>query len=91
MIKIADGLSIDPSIPTGDYVEIHVIDEGPGIPIEIQENIFDIYFTTKDEGAGIGLAICKNIIENHNGYLGFKSEEGKGATITVIFPLHEDS
>lgn len=81
-----DGLSIDPSIPAGDYVEIHVIDEGSGIPTDIQEKIFDIYFTTKDKGAGIGLAICKNIIENHHGYLGFNSEEGKGSDFVIFLP-----
>lgn len=76
----------DPTILAGDYVEVHVIDEGSGIPEEIQEKIFEIYFTTKEGGSGIGLAISKNIIENHDGYLFYKNQEGRGTDFFFVLP-----
>ena len=49
----------------GMYVEIHIIDEGTGIPLEIQNQIFDLFFSTKENGSGIGLAVSKKIIDFH--------------------------
>lgn len=62
-------------------VQIQVIDNGPGIPKEIQDLIWDPFFTTKaqGEGTGLGLGIVRNIVENHNGKIYFESNE-KGTT-----------
>ncbi len=44
------------------------MDNGPGIPIDIQEKIFEPFTSSKDDGTGLGLMIVKRIVENHNGY-----------------------
>jgi signal transduction histidine kinase len=68
---------------------IEISDTGNGIPKKIQSKIFDLYFTTKKDGGGIGLSICKNIMEVHEGKLYFKSKIGKGTTFTMEFPAKE--
>lgn len=69
------------------YIEIS--DTGKGIPKNIQSKIFDLYFTTKKDGGGIGLSICKNIMEAHEGKLYFESKIEKGTTFTMEFPAKE--
>lgn len=66
------------------YVEI--TDNGQGIPPEVGEHIFDLYFTTKKDGGGIGLALCKKIVEAHEGQIWFRSKVGQGTTFIVAFP-----
>lgn len=68
-------------------VQIQVIDNGPGIPKEIQDLIWDPFFTTKaqGEGTGLGLGIVRNIVENHNGKIYFESNE-KGTTFFIELP-----
>jgi signal transduction histidine kinase len=67
---------------------IEVSDHGTGIPDELHEQIFDIFYTTKPagEGTGIGLAICKSIVEMHGGSMEFVSEPGV-TTFTVSIPI----
>jgi signal transduction histidine kinase len=71
----------------GAYV-LTIRDEGAGIPDEDQEKIFDIFFTTKPAGAGsgIGLAICKSIVDLHHGAIAVASRPGE-TTFTVSIPL----
>jgi two-component system NtrC family sensor kinase len=69
-------------------VAVTIADNGPGIPEENMENIFDPLFTTKPEGAGLGLSICFNILEKLGGRISAKSEPEKGAAFTVELPLH---
>jgi two-component system NtrC family sensor kinase len=70
-------------------IEISVQDTGHGITEENMEKIFDPFFTTKEtgHGVGLGLAISYGIIKDHNGNISVESEEGKGTTFTVSFPL----
>jgi len=70
-----------------DLIEIQIIDNGPGIPEEIQLQVWDPFFTTKPqgEGTGLGLGIVKNIIENHNGNIYFKSNTN-GTTFFIQLP-----
>ncbi|AFM03346.1 histidine kinase with GAF domain [Bernardetia litoralis DSM 6794] len=70
-------------------VLISVTDTGAGIPKNIQNKIFDVFFTTKreGEGSGLGLDITKKIIEKHNGKIWFKTQIGKGTTFFVELPL----
>lgn len=73
---------------------ICVSDNGPGIPMEIREKIFDLFFTTKapGEGTGQGLAICKRIIEtNHRGKLRVGSSAAGGAKFVIELPMAADS
>ncbi|MEI6083826.1 MAG: ATP-binding protein [Verrucomicrobiota bacterium] len=69
-------------------VILEVADTGPGIPAEIQERLFDPFFSTKEHGTGLGLAISTRIITNHNGVLELQSRLGHGAKFSVILPAH---
>lgn len=73
-------------VPPGDYVCIKIKDNGQGIPKGILLKIFDPYFTTKEEGSGLGLATVYSIIEKHNGYLDVKSTQNKGTVFTLYLP-----
>lgn len=72
-----------------NMVEICVSDTGEGISPEIQNKIFDPFFTTKSpgKGTGLGLAVCKDIVERYNGTLSVQSEPGKGTTFSLKFPV----
>ncbi|NIR50113.1 PAS domain S-box protein [candidate division KSB1 bacterium] len=70
-----------------DSVEVQVSDTGSGIPSEFMEKLFEPFFTTKKKGTGLGLAISHRILEKHNSKIFVESEEGKGTTFTVRFPL----
>jgi len=73
---------------TPGYYQLEVEDQGSGIPPEAQRTVFDIFYTTKHagEGTGIGLAICKSIVEMHGGTITFSSRPGK-TVFTVSLPL----
>ena len=68
---------------------IKVSDTGPGIPAELRDKIFDIFFTTKPvgKGTGLGLSITQNIIQLHGGTIGFNCPPGGGTTFTIELPL----
>ena len=66
-------------------------DTGNGIPREVQEKIFELYFTTKKGGSGIGLAQTYQILQWHYGSVDFESTEGQGTTFRLRIPLAETS
>lgn len=68
-------------------VAIDITDDGPGIPLEQQENIFTPFFTTKATGTGLGLAICHKIVTEHRGMIKLDSEPSKGTTFSITLPL----
>ncbi|MBI3949910.1 MAG: PAS domain S-box protein [Acidobacteria bacterium] len=74
----------------GNYVKIAVEDQGVGIPKEHLPKIFDPYFTTKQEGSGLGLATTYSIIKKHGGHIRVESTLGKGSTFTVYLPASEE-
>ncbi|MCU7552497.1 HAMP domain-containing histidine kinase [Chitinophagaceae bacterium LB-8] len=65
---------------------VSVIDNGEGIPFEMHQRIFTPNFTTKSSGTGLGLAMCKGIVEQAGGEIWFETEEGKGTTFFVQLP-----
>jgi signal transduction histidine kinase len=65
-----------------------VINGGPGIPDDVKDKIFDLFFTTKEKGSGIGLAVSKRIVEAHSGTLDFESRPGE-TVFTARLPLEE--
>jgi two-component system nitrogen regulation sensor histidine kinase NtrY len=71
----------------GTDVVMMFSDDGPGIPKENISKIFDPYFTTRDGGTGLGLAMVKNIVLLHGGSIHAHSAEGKGTTLTMALPL----
>ncbi len=77
------------SDPQRGYVHLEVVDTGPGIPPEIRASIFEPFFTTKStgQGTGLGLSLCRGIVENHGGLIRVESEPGRGATFLVELPL----
>lgn len=64
---------------------ISIKDNGKGIPHEIQERMFVPFFTTKENGSGIGLSVCRQIMRLQNGSVGIKSTPGKGTVVSLIF------
>ena len=78
-----------PHPPTGgDWVELEVSDTGNGIPPEHLSRIFEPYFSTKRTGMGLGLAIVRNIIEQHGGQIAARSRPGEGTAFTIRLPVH---
>jgi signal transduction histidine kinase len=69
-----------------DAVEIEVADAGPGIPAELLPRIFDLYFTTKPDGTGVGLAVTQQIVTAHEGTLEVDSRPGAGTRMIVRLP-----
>jgi signal transduction histidine kinase len=74
---------------SGRVAVIRLTDNGPGIPESIRENIFQPFFTTKEEGTGLGLSIATRIVEEHQGQLDIRSEEGQGSTFIITLPIKE--
>ncbi|HUO59450.1 MAG TPA: ATP-binding protein [Candidatus Acidoferrales bacterium] len=71
----------------GEAAVLEIHDEGTGIPPELRDKIFNLYFTTKSSGSGIGLAMTYRVMQLHNGALDFASEPGQGTTFRLQFPL----
>ena len=72
----------------GRMALLSVHDEGSGIPPEVRDKIFDLYFTTKKDGSGIGLAMTYRIVELHNGSIEVESDAVKGTTFLLRLPLN---
>jgi signal transduction histidine kinase len=70
-----------------DTAELRISDTGPGIPPELRDKIFRLYFSTKSEGSGIGLAMTFRIVQIHDGTIDFTSEPGKGTTFLICLPI----
>jgi signal transduction histidine kinase len=74
-----------------EYVKIHFLDDGVGIPKEDKDKIFEPYFSTKPDthGMGKGLSVSFGIIEEHSGKINVDSEPGIGTTVTLILPIEQ--
>jgi signal transduction histidine kinase len=69
------------------YAVLRIADQGTGIPEDIREKIFDLYFTTKSGGSGIGLAMTYRILQLHHGSVEVQSKEGRGTEFQLRIPL----
>ncbi len=76
-------LAVEPSAET---VVVTVTDQGSGIAPEVRDKIFNLYFTTKEKGSGIGLAMSYRFLQLHNGTMDFTSTPGMGTTFRMTFP-----
>ena len=72
------------------HVLIEVQDSGTGIAAEKLESIFEPFVTSKREGLGMGLAICRSIIERHGGKISAANNPGRGATFTITLPVSRE-
>lgn len=80
---------IGSSPETGPVVTIGVSDNGPGVPEDIREKIFQPFFSSKPEGNGLGLNIANRIVEEHGGWMELRSNEHGGATFLINLPKEE--
>ena len=69
------------------HARIVVEDDGSGIPDAIRERVFDLFFTTRSDGTGIGLAIVKRIASEHGATINVVSAPGEGTRIELLWPL----
>lgn len=76
------------ALATSEHVEVVVRDSGPGVPIGRVKHIFDLFFTTKDGGSGVGLAWARRIVTSMGGTLDFEPSSDAGATFRVTLPRH---
>ena len=72
---------------TGKRIEISVIDDGVEIPSEVLPRLFDPFFSTKEAGSGLGLALTQQIVRDHGGDLAVQSVVGSGTTFTLSVPV----
>ena len=69
------------------WVEFAVIDQGEGISSEVARQLFTPFFTTKREGMGLGLSLCRTVIEQHGGFLGYESAHPQGTIFSFTLPV----
>ena len=74
----------------GGGVSIRIADDGPGIPAEVREKMFDPFFTTRPGGSGLGLAVVHRAVDSHAGCVFVDSEVGSGTRVTVLLPREHD-
>jgi|SRR5690625_1464652 len=72
---------------TSETITIDIIDEGPGVPVDMIKHLNKAFYTTKQEGTGLGLMITQKILDEHNGTLKIIKNSDKGSTFRLIFPL----
>jgi signal transduction histidine kinase len=77
--------------PAGEFVQIEIRDTGIGIPEESLQHIFDPFFTSKEEGSGLGLAVSHQIVQEHGGFVTVESTVGKGTAFFVHVPVGKPS
>lgn len=78
---------------TGDRsgLAVTIADHGPGIPADLRQRVFEPYFTTKDDGTGLGLALVRVTLEAHRGTISVTETLGGGATFSIVFPPSRSS
>jgi PAS domain S-box-containing protein len=86
-LELKDGSH--PVLERGRYVTLSLRDNGPGMDKNIQRQVFDPFFSTKETGTGLGLTTCYSIMNRHNGYIELKSQPGLGTTFVLYFPAVE--
>ncbi|GAV23883.1 HAMP domain-containing sensor histidine kinase [Carboxydothermus pertinax] len=71
----------------GNYICFEIADNGVGIPLDMQEEIWTWGFSQKEKKSGLGLPFVKRVVENHNGYIDLQSEVNRGTTVRIFLPL----
>ena len=84
--RVAPGALTITVLPSPSFFEIRFDDEGPGIPPDQIARVFEPFYTTKEKGVGMGLAVCSRIVTAHDGTIRAAPREGRGTTVTVRLP-----
>jgi len=90
MLTVETRVTAEPDINISKkFLTIEIADDGPGIPAEHLDNIFDPFFSTKEpgKGTGLGLAVCFMIVEQAGGRISAESDGNRGTTFTISLPL----
>ena len=75
---------------TGVRAKVEVEDSGVGIDPEEEDRLFTLFHTTKANGMGMGLSICRSIINNHSGMVAFRRNPGNGVTFFFTLPIEDE-
>jgi PAS domain S-box-containing protein len=92
-LSVAEADPLHGKLPAGDYVAIHIRDNGHGMGAEVKAHLFEPFFTTKKDGkgTGLGLSTAYGIIRQFGGHISVQSETEKGATFSVVLPLSKEA
>jgi len=82
-------ISISSGVNSDDMVQVEIRDRGVGIRAEDENRLFEPFFTRKDHGLGLGLAICSTIMQAHGGSLRLANDDSGGAVATLLLPTHQ--
>jgi two-component system, sporulation sensor kinase D len=85
-MKQGDTLTIEVGA-RNDKAQVRITDTGIGMPEEVKKKIFDPFFTNKETGTGLGLVVCKRIMDMYDGDISITSTEGKGTVVHIFLPL----
>jgi signal transduction histidine kinase len=83
-------LHVSSRMAAGERLAVDISDTGPGIPPKYLDRVFEPFFSSKDDGSGLGLFISHNIVEQHGGKITVQNTEGGGTTFTVWLPVIQD-
>jgi signal transduction histidine kinase len=83
-------LLISSAMSASNDISVEVQDSGPGLPEASAEQIFQAFYTTKPAGLGMGLSICRSIVEAHGGQLRAAPRDPTGATFTFTLPVRSN-
>jgi two-component system cell cycle sensor histidine kinase/response regulator CckA len=84
--NVEERCSASSELPIGRYVRIQIEDTGTGIPESVRDRIFELCFTTKPRGSGLGLSTVKSIMEQHAGSVSIESLVGRGSIVSLMLP-----
>ncbi len=87
LIEVRKAAAVGHSEGAKGWLEFAVADVGPGIPQAVQQRLFTPFFTTKSEGMGLGLSMCRTVVEQHGGFLGFEPRQPNGTIFRFTLPV----
>jgi signal transduction histidine kinase len=89
IVVTADAVRMDDGLEGRDAVVVSLTDDGPGMPQDVADRVFEPFFTTKPAGTGLGLAVCKKLLEGAGARLSLDSAPGRGTRAIVTLPRDE--
>ncbi|HEX5338709.1 MAG TPA: ATP-binding protein, partial [Gallionella sp.] len=87
--KSGGRVTLSATIEKNGKLAFRVVDTGRGIPKDVQDRLFEPFFTTRTEGTGLGLAIVREVVQIHGGEVTVKSDEGRGSEFRLLLPINK--